>query len=570
MQQDHSSANDSASFDSFEELFNESFKEGASVEGRVVRGRIVAFRGDMAIIDVGFKSEGKVSIKDIQTHSELKEPRVGDSLDVYLERLEDRNGETGLSVEKARREAVWTALQRACDEGVFVNGFIFGKVKGGFAVDLDGAVAFLPGSQVDLRPVRDVKPLVNVVQPFKILKMDRARNNIVVSRRSVLEESRAEARSELVGRLSEGQIIRGVVKNITDYGAFVDLGGIDGLLHVTDISWKRINHPSEALKMGDMVDVQILRFNKDTHRISLGMKQIGPDPWREAAQKYIPGERYKGKVVNIADYGAFIELDDGIEGLVYVAELSWTKRNIHPSKVLEIGQEVEVVALELDSEKRRLALGLKQCMQNPWLQFKEKYPVGSIIEGKVKSVTEFGIFIGVSEELDGMVHLSDVTWETDQDTAAQKYKPDHVIKVKILDVDSTRERISLGIKQVDEDPFEAGVANLKKGDAVTGKITQITDRGIEVMLGSGVLGIIRKGDLSRDRDYQRGDRFAVDEKVDAKVMMIDRSIRRVILSIKALEFDEEKVALSEYGSVDSGATLGSILGEAIRKSKQEV
>lgn len=547
--------------ESFADLFEESIRGKKTLEGRVVRGTVVGIHGEMAIVDVGSKSEGRVPLKDIAAGGEVN---IGDFIDVYLEKLEGRNGEAVLSIEKARRESAWDLLQKNCDDGTFVDGFIFGKVKGGFAVDLNGAVAFLPGSQVDLRPIRDVRPLVNVVQPFKILKMDRVRNNIVVSRRSVLEESRAEARSDLVSRLSEGQVIDGIVKNITDYGAFVDLGGIDGLLHVTDISWKRINHPSEALKVGETVSVQIIRFNKETHRISLGMKQLGHDPWHDADKHYIVGERYSGRVVNIADYGAFIELETGVEGLIYVTELSWTKKNIHPSKVLELGREVEVVALDVDCTKRRLSLGLKQCMDNPWAKFKDDYPIGSLLEGTIRNVTEFGIFVGVNEELDGMVHLNDVAWDEDPDQAASSYQKGQKVRVKVLDVDPVRERISLGIKQLSDDPFSVALERFRKGDVATGTVTSVSDKGLEIALDQGVLGLIRKADLSRDKT-QRFERFAIGESVEAKIVSIDASTRRVVLSIKELELDEQKAALSQSGSSEATSTLGALLEEAMRR-----
>lgn len=548
--------------ESFAELLDASLKTQTSFEGKVAKGIVVAIRGDTIIIDVGLKSEGRVPLK------EAPEARVGDALDVYIERLEDRHGEVILSVEKARREFVWETLQKACDESTFVDGVIFGKVKGGFAVDLSGVMAFLPGSQVDLRPIKDVRPLVGVSQPFLILKMDKVRNNIVVSRRSVLEQSRAEAKTELMSRLTENQIIQGVVKNITDYGAFVDLGGVDGLLHVTDISWKRVNHPSEVLKVGDSVEVQVIRFNKDTGRISLGMKQLGPDPWAEVAQRFIVGERYHGTVVNLADYGAFIELAPGIEGLIYVTEMSWTRKNVNPNKVLTVGQEVEIVVLEIDIEKRRISLGLKQCFENPWQQFKENYPVGSLVKGIVRNVTEFGIFIGVNEDLDGMVHLNDISWEQNSaEDISATYQKGQEIQVKVLDVDPQKERISLGIKQLVSDPFEGAASNLSKGDTVKGTISSIEDREIHLALENGLVGTIKKTDLSRDRETQRIDRFEIGETVEAKVIAIDKSSRKVSLSIKALEIEEGRAALSELGgdSSDGNSTLGALLEEAMKK-----
>lgn len=552
--------------ESFADLLEQSLSGKKSFEGSVVKGIIVALHNDQAIVDVGLKSEGRISLKEFSGPGRDPEIRVGDMVDVFIERMEDKNGEAVLSIEKARREAAWGILDKSYQAGILVNGTIFGKVKGGFAVDLEGAVAFLPGSQVDIRPVRDVTPLMNIVQPFKILKMDKARSNIVVSRRSVLEETRAEARSELVSNLSEGQVLTGIVKNITDYGAFIDLGGVDGLLHVTDISWRRINHPADVLKVGDSIQVQVIRFNRETQRISLGMKQLESDPWKGVEERYTVGSRHRGKVTNIADYGAFVELEQAVEGLIYVTEMSWTKKNIHPSKVLTQHQEVEVMVLDVDMTKRRISLGLKQCSENPWQKFAEKFPVGSILEGEIKNITEFGLFVGVDEDLDGMVHLTDVSWESDE-KAIENFKKGDVIKVKVLDVDPDKERISLGIKQLNDDPFESSLGAINKGDILTGTITHVSDKGIEVALDGGLTGTIRKVDLSRDRDYQRPERFAIGEKIDAKVTSIDRGSRKVVMSVKARELDEEKQAMSEFGSADSGASLGDILGEAFSRAK---
>lgn len=556
----------SQSKESFADLLEQSLSGRKSFEGSVVKGIIVAIHNDQAIVDVGLKSEGRISLKEFATPGRDPEIRVGDMIDVFIERMEDKNGEAVLSIEKARREAAWGVLDKSYQSGALVNGVIFGKVKGGFAVDLEGAVAFLPGSQVDIRPVRDVTPLMNLAQPFKILKMDKARSNIVVSRRSVLEETRAEARSELVSNLSEGQVLAGMVKNITDYGAFIDLGGVDGLLHVTDISWRRINHPADVLKVGDSIQVQVIRFNRETQRISLGMKQLESDPWKGVEERYTVGSRHQGKVTNIADYGAFVELEPAVEGLIYVTEMSWTKKNIHPGKVLTQNQEVEVMVLDVDMTKRRISLGLKQCSENPWLKFAEKFPIGSVLEGDIKNITEFGLFVGVDEDLDGMVHLTDVSWASDE-KAIDTFKKGDVIKVKVLDVDPEKERISLGIKQLNSDPLESSLGGVNKGAILTGTITQVTDKGIEVALEGGLVGTIRKGDLSRDRDLQRPDRFSVGEKIDAKVSSVDRASRKVVLSVKARELDEEKQAMSEFGSADSGASLGDILGEALSRAK---
>ncbi|MBI1953985.1 MAG: 30S ribosomal protein S1, partial [Proteobacteria bacterium] len=548
--------------ESFAQLLENSLSKINTFEGTVVKGTVVAIVKDMAVIDVGLKAEGRVPLKEFALTGQVPDVKIGDTIDVYVEKLEDKNGEAVLSVEKAKREAVWVDLEKASQEGRFIDGVIFGKVKGGFAVDLNGAIAFLPGSQVDIRPVRDVTPLMNIVQPFKILKMDKGRSNIVVSRRSVLEESRAEARSELVSNLSEGQVLTGIVKNITDYGAFIDLGGVDGLLHVTDISWRRINHPSDVFKLGDSIQVQVIRFNRETQRISLGMKQLESDPWKGVEERYTVGSRHKGKITNITDYGAFVELEPAVEGLIYVTEMSWTKKNVHPSKLLTLGQEVDVKVLDIDMTKRRISLGMKQCIDNPWQSFTEKFPVGSGLEGEIKNITEFGLFIGVTEDLDGMVHMSDVSWE-DPESVIKQFQKGQKIQVKVLDIDPEKERISLGIKQLVSDPFEQTVASLNKGDIVTCVVSTTSEKGVEVTLPSGIFGFIKKGDLSRDRAYQRSDRFAAGEKVDAQVMSIDRLNRRVNLSIKAREIAEEKAVMSEYGSSDSGASLGDIFKEAI-------
>jgi len=555
--------------ENFAALLEESLGTVDRLEGTVLKGTIIAIDGDSVLIDVGLKSEGRVSLKEFSEAGRPPEVRPGDEVEVYLERMENKNGEAMLSREKARREEAWTQLEKSYEETKRVTGVIFGRVKGGFTVDLSGAVAFLPGSQVDIRPVRDVGPLMGTPQPFQILKMDRSRGNIVVSRRAVLEETRAEQRSELIAGLKEGQVLDGVVKNITDYGAFVDLGGVDGLLHVTDISWKRINHPSEVLSIGQQVKVQVIRFNPETQRISLGMKQLEADPWEGVAVKYPIGTKFTGRVTNITDYGAFVELEAGIEGLVHVSEMSWTKKNIHPGKIVSTSQEVEVMVLDVDEQKRRISLGLKQCMANPWDAFAESHPAGSVLEGEIKNITEFGLFVGLPGDIDGMVHLSDLDWALSGDEAVKKYAKGDVAKVKVLDVDVEKERISLGIKQLSEDPFEGTVKELKKGAVVTCTVTQVLDNGIEVSVAGGASGFIRKADLSRDRSEQRPSRFAVGEKVDAKVTAIDSKTRKITLSIKQREVEEEKQAMASYGSAESGASLGDILGAAISKAAQE-
>src|SRR3989338_825780 len=550
-------------------LLEESFGKESSLEGRVINGKVIGIEKDVVIIDVGLKSEGRVPLKEFSVAGADPNLKVGDVVEVYLERLEDRNGETVLSYEKARREAAWKQLEKSHEKNEHVEGVIFGRVKGGFTVDLKGAIAFLPGSQVDIRPVRDVSPLIGVAQPFQILKMDRSRGNIVVSRRAVLEETRAEARSELVSRLEEGQILEGVVKKITDYGAFIDLGGVDGLLHVTDIAWHRVNHPSEVLTVGQPIRVQIIRFNPENQRISLGMKQLESDPWTGAEVKYKIGTKVKGTVTNITDYGAFIELEPGVEGLVHVTEMSWTKKNVPPGKIVSTSQEVEVVVLDVDASKRRISLGMKQCIPNPWAALQEKYTVGSEVEGNVKNITEFGLFVGLTDDIDGMVHMSDISWDKSGEEAIKDYKKGMKVRARVLDIDSEKERVSLGIKQISGDPFEESVSNLKKGSTVTCEVTAVLETGMEVTLAGGVSGFIRKNELSRDRAEQRSDRFAVGEKVDAKVTQIDRANRKITLSIKAREVDEERQAMAEYGSTDSGALLGDILGAALEQVKEK-
>ncbi len=538
-------------------------------EGRVIKGTILDVLSDVVVVDVGLKSEGRIPLKEFATPGQPLDLKVDDTVDVYVERYEDRDGSIRLSREKARREEAWFELEKAFNNTERVNGVIFGRVKGGFIVDLSGAVAFLPGSQVDIRPVRDIGPLMGSPQPFQIVKMDAQRNNIVVSRRAVLEETRTEARSELISNLSEGQILDGIVKNITDYGAFVDLGGVDGLLHVTDIAWKRINHPSEALQIGETIKVQVIRFNSETQRISLGMKQLEVDPWDGVDAKFPIGTRFTGRVTNITDYGAFVELEAGVEGLVHVSEMSWTKKNIHPGKIVSTSQEVGVMVLDSDPEKRRISLGLKQCMDNPWDGFAAKYPVGTEVEGEIKNITEFGLFVGLDGEIDGMAHLSDLSWDMTGEEALKDYSKGDMVKAKVLDVDISKERVSLGVKQLTADPFEANEVVLKKNDVVTCTISAIQDAGIDVIVNDTIPGFIRKTELSRERSEQRPDRFAVGEKIDAKVTQFDKASRRLALSVKALEVQEEKAAMQAYGSSDSGASLGDILGAALQEKKNE-
>jgi small subunit ribosomal protein S1 len=550
-------------------LLEDSFTHGNLQEGAVIKGTVVGIEKDLAVIDVGLKTEGRVPLREFNGPGRLGDLKVGDTVEVYLERVENALGEAVLSRDKARREESWGKLEKAFQNNEKVTGVIFNQVKGGFTVDLDGAVAFLPRSQVDIRPIRDVTPLMNVSQPFQILKMDRRRGNIVVSRRTVLEETRAEQRQELVQNLEEGQVIDGVVKNITDYGAFVDLGGIDGLLHVTDIAWRRVNHPSEVLNIGQQVKVKIVKINHETHRISLGMKQLQADPWQGIEAKFPVAARFKGRVTNITDYGAFVELEPGIEGLIHVSEMSWTKKNVHPGKIVSTSQEVEVQVLEVDPVKRRISLGLKQTMRNPWEVFIEKYPPGTIVEGEVKNKTEFGLFLGLDGDVDGMVHLSDLDWKRPGEQVIDDFKKGDKVRAQVLDVDVEKERISLGIKQLEGDPFaEAG--DIKKGAVVTCEITEVKESGLEVKLvGTDLTAFIKRAELARERSDQRTERFAVGEKVDARVTQFDRRAHKVTVSIKALEVAEEKEAIAQYGSSDSGATLGDILGTALKRANEK-
>lgn len=556
--------------ENFEKLLAESFSQRDIVEGTVLKGKIVAIEKDEVLIDVGLKSEGRISLKEFYVQGQSLQIKVGDVVDVFLDKVEDKNGEAVLSREKAKREAAWQDLEECHRKNQQVEGTITNRVKGGFTVDLSGAVAFLPGSQVDVRPIKDVTPLIGVTQPFQILKMDRARSNIVVSRRSIMEESRAEARSELVSALEEGQVVAGVVKNITDYGAFVDLGGVDGLLHVTDISWKRVNHPSDVLSIGQSLTVKIIRFNRENQRISLGLKQLDTDPWEGVASHFSVGSRVKGRVTNVTDYGAFVELVEGVEGLIHVSEMSWSKKNVSPGKLVSTSQEVEVVVLDVDASKRRISLGLKQCFENPWTKILDAYPVGTEFEGEIKNITEFGLFVGMADDVDGMVHLSDLSWDKSGEEALADYQKGATLRVKVLDIDPEKERISLGVKQLTPDPYESKFVELKKGMVVTCEVTAILDTGIEVSLGGGKLsGFIRKLELSRERSEQRPSRFAIGEKVDAKIMILDRASHKVTLSIKAREVEEERQAMASYGSSDSGASLGDILGAAMNKAKDK-
>ena len=555
--------------ESFAELLDQSFQEMTSLEGSVVTGTVLSIEKDMILIDVGLKSEGRVPIREFGNNDDELNIKVGDQVEVFIERLEDANGQAILSREKARREESWVNLEKALEKQQRVNGVIFGKVKGGFTVDLEGATAFLPGSQVDIRPIKDLGVLMGTPQPFQILKMDRRRGNIVVSRRAVLEDSRAEARTELVSNLEEGQILQGIIKNITDYGAFVDLGGVDGLLHVTDISWKRINHPSEALQIGESVKVKVIKFNDETQRISLGIKQLTEDPWLKVFERFPIGSKMTGIVTNITDYGSFVELEDGIEGLVHVTEMSWTKKNVHPGKIVSTSEKVEVMVLEIDVQKRRISLGIKQCIDNPWEKYKSENKIGDTIEGEIRNITEFGLFVGLTEDIDGLVHLSDISWDGNGDEMIKDFSKGASVKAKILDIDVEKERVSLGIKQLTEDVTSTELGNLSKGSVVTCTISEISEKGLDVSVGDNLSGFIKRGDLARERSDQKTERFGIGDKIDAMITNIDKKLKKITLSIKAKEIEEEKKVMEEYGSSDSGASLGDILGAALAKKDED-
>ena len=553
----------------FGALFEESVKTSGKSEGSVTTGIIVGIEKDVVIIDVGMKSEGRVPLREFIVNNVMPELLVGDEVVVYLEKIENKNGEAILSREKALREEAWVKLEKACANQQRVEGIIFGRVKGGFTVDIQGAVAFLPGSQVDIRPIRDVTPLMHIAQPFQILKMDRKRGNIVVSRRAVLEESRVEARNDLLAKIAEGQVLEGMVKNITDYGAFIDMGGIDGLLHVTDISWRRISHPSEVLSLGQTVKVMVTKFDTATKRVSLGMKQLETNPWQGADVKYPVGTKLSGKITNITDYGAFVELEPGIEGLVHVSEISWVKKNVHPSKLVSVSQEVNVVVLDIDASKHRISLGMKQCEENPWGVYAAKVNAGDIIEGEIRNITDFGLFVGLDGDIDGLIHHSDLSWAESGDVAIKNYKKGEMVKAKILAIDIEKERISLGVKQLENDPFESEFSGVEKGSTLTCTVTEVRDDGITVKVTDNILSFIKKTELARERQEQRTDRFAVGDRIDVKVTGVDKATRKVSVSVKTLEMDEHKKAITEYGSVDSGASLGDILGAALNDAAAE-
>jgi small subunit ribosomal protein S1 len=551
--------------ETFADLLNETLGEDGLIEGSVLRGLVVSITADFVLVDVGLKSEGLVPVKEFSSAGEQL-PAIGDEVDVYVDRYEDRNGQVVLSREKARREEAWVDLERAYANDQRAEGHIFGRVKGGYMVDLKGAVAFLPNSQVDVRPVRDITPLMNMPQPFQILKMDRKRGNIVVSRRSILEESRAEARSDFVANLREGQVLQGVVKNITDYGAFVDLGGVDGLLHVTDIAWRRINHPSEVLNIGQQISVQVVRFDAEKQRISLGMKQLETDPWLEVAGRFGVGETYKGRVTNITEYGAFVELQPGIEGLVHVSEMAWGKKNLEPAKVVSTSQEVEIMILEIDADKRRISLGMKQCQPNPFADFESKFPIGSLVSATIKTVNASGLSVTLDGDVDGFIATDDLSWTVSGKEALEGYEVGGTVQARVLGMDADKDRADLGVKQLEQDPREVALSSVRKGAVVTCTVSKVQDNGVEVELVPGISAFIRRSDLSRDRSEQRPDRFAVGEKVDVLVTAYDKGTRKAAVSIKAREIEEEKQVMAEYGSTDSGASLGDILGAAFQQA----
>lgn len=555
---------------SFADMLEESLVGKKSIEGTVVSGVVVTINNDKAVIDVGLKSEGRLFLSDIMALKNTQSVQVGEIVDVFIEKFEDRNGEPIISIEKAKKEAIWNDLEKHLEKQTNVEAVIIGRTKGGFSVDINGTAAFLPGSQVDLRVIKDIAPLLNLKQPFKILKMDKQRNNIVVSRRAVLEASRFEAKSEILAKLEEGMVLDGVVKNITDYGAFIDIGGVDGLLHITDMSWKRVSFPAEIVNVGEQVKVQVIKFNRESGRISLGMKQLIQTPWENIEQKYIVGEIYKGKVVNITDYGVFVELDDCIEGMIYITELSWVRKNTHPSKIATINDEIDVIILEVNQQKRKISLGLKQCQENPWKKFAEEFPVGTRLQGVVRNLTEFGIFVGVNDILDGMIHMSDVSWESNIDEKIKDIQKGQIIDVIVLNVNHEKERINLGVKQLSEDPYAAAAATIKKDDIVTASVTSIQFAGVDVLLENGLTGFVKKADLSNDKFKQRSEAFSIGEKIEAIVLNIERDTRKVNLSIKLLEIKREKEVLELFGSDNSNnACFGDILSAAMDKKKEE-
>ncbi|CAF2883706.1 unnamed protein product [Rotaria sp. Silwood2] len=539
-------------------------------EGTVVKGQVVGVTKSIIIIDVGLKNEGRVPIEEFDLAHNQPLPAMGEIVDVYIEKLEGRNGKTILSREKAIREEAWGHLETACGKGQFVDGVIFGRVKGGFTVDLSGVVAFLPGSQVDVRPIKDISSLMGIKQPFQILKMDKKLGNIVVSRRAILEESRSEAREEMLSKIKKGVILEGIVKNLTHYGAFIDLGNVDALLHVTDISWSRINHPSEVLAIGQKAKVIVIDYNEETKKISLGMKQLDHNPWQSIKEEFPVGKVMTGKVTNIADYGVFIELKDGIEGLVHSSEINWVKTNQNLKKMLTIGQEVQFKILEVDTNKHRISLSIKQCQENPLVEFAAKYPVGSVIEAApIRNITDFALFVALEDNIDGMIHETDISWEGNGAELLKFYKKNDLIDCKVLSIDIEKERIGLGIKQLTEDTLPEECESYKKNMIILCSVRALKEDGIEVALDEKVIGFIKKTELSSEREEQKVEKFSLGERIEAKIITIDKASRKIILSIKVLELEERKKAIKEYGSNDSGAILGDILGAALDNNKHQ-
>ncbi|ABU77679.1 30S ribosomal protein S1 [Cronobacter sakazakii] len=555
--------------ESFAQLFEESLKEIETRPGSIVRGVVVAIDKDVVLVDAGLKSESAIPAEQFKNAQGEIEIQVGDEVDVALDAVEDGFGETLLSREKAKRHEAWLMLEKAYEEAATVTGVINGKVKGGFTVELNGIRAFLPGSLVDVRPVRDTLHLEGKELEFKVIKLDQKRNNVVVSRRAVIESENSAERDQLLENLQEGMEVKGIVKNLTDYGAFVDLGGVDGLLHITDMAWKRVKHPSEIVNVGDEITVKVLKFDRERTRVSLGLKQLGEDPWVAIAKRYPEGTRLTGRVTNLTDYGCFVEIEEGVEGLVHVSEMDWTNKNIHPSKVVNVGDVVEVMVLDIDEERRRISLGLKQCKANPWQQFAETHNKGDRVEGKIKSITDFGIFIGLDGGIDGLVHLSDISWNVAGEEAVREYKKGDEIAAVVLQVDAERERISLGVKQLAEDPFNNYVALNKKGAIVTGKVTAVDAKGATVELADGVEGYLRASEASRDRVEDATLVLSVGDDVEAKFTGVDRKNRVVSLSVRAKDEADEKDAIASVNNKQEEGNFSNAMAEAFKAAKGE-
>jgi small subunit ribosomal protein S1 len=551
--------------ESFAQLFEQSLANQRIRPGMILTGLVVEVTSDVVIVNVGLKSEAVIPLDQFKNERGEVEVKAGEEVEVALDSVEDGTGETRLSREKAKRARTWTRLEEAFNKSEIVTGIITGRVKGGFTVEIENVRAFLPGSLVDVRPVRDTSYLEGKPLEFKVIKLDQKRNNVVVSRRAVVEQEFSAERSALMDNLQEGAVVRGTVKNLTDYGAFVDLGGIDGLLHITDMAWKRVKHPSEVVKVGDEIEVRILKFDRERSRVSLGLKQLGADPWQNIARRYPPSTRVFGKVTNIADYGAFVEIEDGVEGLVHVSEMDWTNKNVNPAKVVHTGQEVEVMVLDVDEERRRISLGLKQCQANPWKEFAENYNRGDKVAGQIKSITDFGIFIGLPGNIDGLVHLSDISWDQPGEEAVRNYQKGQQLEAMVLSIDPERERISLGIKQLAKDPFSAYIADNPKGTIVRGVVKEVDARGAIIDLGNGIEGQLRASELGRDRVEDARAVLKVGEQVEAKFTGVDRKSRTISLSIKAKEAHEEAEAVQSYRSetATSGTSLGDLLKEHI-------